>query len=169
VTTFPYAEVGATRDGPLPAGYDHVRRHVRLGAGRPVFLAAADALGRWEPQRGAGLRVRTDAPRAAVGVRFATGLGIGPVRLWAPCEVVWVVDEPTRCGFGFGTLAGHPEIGEEGFLVTLDEAETVWFDVRAFSRPGSRWVRLGVPLARRIQAHITDRYVAAIEAACQTR
>ncbi len=96
--TFTYAEVGATRsallDGaPLPAGYDHVLRHVPI---KSEFRTAADALARWEPQWGAGLKVRTDADRAAAGVRFATGLGAGPLRLWAPCEVVWLVDEPDR-------------------------------------------------------------------------
>ena len=157
--TLTYPEIGATQQGPLPAGYGHVTRHARIG---DDFDAAREALRRWQPQRGAGLRVRTDATQPDVGVRFATGLGIGPVRLWAPCEVVWVVDEPTRYGFGFGTLRGHPESGEEGFVVTADADGAVWFDVRAFSRPAKWWVKLGHPFARRVQARVTDRYVRAM-------
>ena len=163
--TFTYAEVGATRsallDGaPLPDGYDHVLRHVPI---KSEFRTAADALARWEPQWGAGLKVRTDADRAAAGVRFATGLGAGPLRLWAPCEVVWLVDEPDRYGFGFGTLDGHPERGEEAFLVSVAADGTVWFDVLAFSWPARWWARVGHAFARRLQARVTDRYVRAME------
>jgi uncharacterized protein (UPF0548 family) len=162
--TLTYAEVGATRaalvDGaPLPSGYDHVRRHVRLAAD---FRTAAEALARWQPQRGAGLAVRTDAERAERGVRFATGLGVGPLRLWVPCEIVWFVDEPARFGFGFGTLDGHPERGEEAFQLSVVDG-AVWFDVAAFSRPAKWWVRLGQVFARRLQAHVTNRYVRAME------
>ncbi|GFJ81922.1 DUF1990 family protein [Phytohabitans houttuyneae] len=35
-----YQEVGPTRNHPLPAGYGHVRRDVRVGAGRVVFERA---------------------------------------------------------------------------------------------------------------------------------
>ena len=162
--TFTYPEVGATRaallDGAtLPDGYDHVRRHVPIKA---AFSVAAAALARWEPQRGAGLKVRTDAERAGLGVRFASGLGAGPLRLWVPCEIVWEVDEPGRYGFGFGTLAGHPERGEEAFLVSEADG-AVWFDVLAFSRPARWWARVGHVFARKLQAHVTDRYVRAME------
>lgn len=162
--TLTYPEVGATRaallDGAaLPDGYDHVRRHVRVKGG---FAAARAALARWEPQRGAGLRVRTDAERAGLGTRFATGLGLGSLRLWVPCEIVWEVDEAERYGFGFGTLDGHPECGEEAFLVSVVDG-AVWFDVLAFSRPARWWVRVGHVFARKLQAHVTDRYVRSME------
>ena len=161
--TFTYPEVGATRlalveGGPLPAGYDHVLRHVPIES---AFDPAAAALAAWRPQRGAGLDVRTDADRAAVGVRFTTGIGVGPLRLWAPCEIVWLVDEADRFGFGFGTLEGHPEAGEEGFLVSVADGR-VWFDVAAFSRPAKWWVRVGHAFARKLQARVTDRYVRAM-------
>jgi uncharacterized protein (UPF0548 family) len=155
-----YAEVGATREGPLPDGYRHITRRVRLGPG--VFGVAAEALAHWQPQRGAGLRVRTAAERAALGVEFASGIGAGPLRLWVPCKIVWVVDEPDRYGYGFGTLPGHIATGEEAFLLSTDAVGDVWFEVRAFSRPALWWVRLGDPLARLVQARVTDRYVDAM-------
>ena len=34
-----------------------------------------------------------------------------------PCRIVWVVDEPDAFGFGYGTLRGHPDEGEESFVV----------------------------------------------------
>ncbi|WP_433214830.1 DUF1990 family protein [Dactylosporangium sp. CS-047395] len=154
-----YPEVGATREGPLPPGYHHVTRRVRLTAG---FAEAAEALAHWRPQRGAGLRVRTEAERAALGVEFASGIGVGPVRLWVPCKIVWIVDKPAEYGFGFGTLPGHVETGEEAFLLSTDPAGDVWFEARAFSRPAKWWVKLGSPMARLVQARVTDRYAAAM-------
>ncbi|WP_433083428.1 DUF1990 family protein [Dactylosporangium sp. CA-052675] len=154
-----YAEVGATREGPLPAGYLHVTRRVRLTAG---FAEAAEALAHWRPQRGAGLRVRTEAERAGLGVEFASGIGVGPLRLWVPCKIVWIEDRADRFGFGFGTLPGHVETGEEAFVLATDAEGAVWFEVRAFSRPATWWAKLGAPVARLVQARVTDRYVAAM-------
>ncbi|GAA2589654.1 DUF1990 domain-containing protein [Dactylosporangium fulvum] len=161
--TVTYPEVGATREGPMPPGYLHVTRRVRLGSGPDVFAAAKAGLAHWQPQRGAGLRVRTDAETAGPGVEFATGIGIGPLRLWVPCLIVWVVDEPDRYGFGFGTLPGHVETGEESFLLSTDGAGDVWFDIRAFSRPAKWWVKLGNPVAKLVQSKVTDRYAAAMQ------
>lgn len=152
-----YPEVGATELGELPAGYHHTVRRQRLGAAE-LFPRAAQALRGWQPQRGAGLKVRTDATEPAVGVRFATGMGVGPLRLWAPCEIVWLVDRPDRYGFGFGTRPGHPETGEESFLLTILDGG-LWFDVRAFSRADAWWVKPGQPIARLVQNRITDKYV----------
>jgi len=156
-----YAEVGATRSEALPNGYRHVHRRTVVGTGPSAFRAAVDALARWDVQRGAGLRVRGDAPRVALGSRAEVGLGVGPLRVWAPCEVVWVVDEPTRWGFAYGTLDGHPECGEEAFIISTDDADQVWFEIRAFSRPAAWYARLGGPVGHLIQEWVTDRYVAA--------
>jgi uncharacterized protein (UPF0548 family) len=72
------------------------------------------------------------------------------MRIWAPCEVVWLRDEPERYGFGYGTLPGHPEIGEEAFLV-LRDGDAVVFEVTAFSRPARWWIRAAGPAARAVQ------------------
>ncbi|MEU2614590.1 DUF1990 domain-containing protein [Micromonospora sp. NPDC007271] len=144
-----YPEVGATRDGRLPAGYHHLRHRVRLPDG--CFATAADAVLGWRLHRAAGVAMRTDAPRAEVGVRATPGLGVGPLRIWGPTEVVWAVNEPDRVGFGYGTLPGHPEVGEEAFLVVRDGPTAVWFEVTAFSRPARWWVRAAGPLARAVQ------------------
>ncbi|MEV6925994.1 DUF1990 domain-containing protein [Dactylosporangium sp. NPDC051485] len=157
-----YSEVGATREGPLPPGYRHVTRRIRLGSGPEVFRTAAEALAHWRPQRGAGLRVRTGAERAGLGVEFATGIGAGPLRLWVPCRIVWVVDEPDRYGYGFGTLPGHVADGEEAFLLGMDAGGDVWFEVRAFSRPATWWAKLGGPVTRLVQSRVTDGYAAAM-------
>jgi uncharacterized protein (UPF0548 family) len=38
--------------------------------------------------------------------------------------VVWTVDEPNRIGFGYGTLQGHPESGEESFVVSREDDDS---------------------------------------------
>jgi uncharacterized protein (UPF0548 family) len=152
---FSYAEVGATRGGPLPAGYAHLRHRVGIGAGAAVFAAAGDAVLGWRMHRAVGVRPSADALRAAPGVRVRVVLGVGPFALTAPCEVVWAEDGPDRAGFGYGTLAGHPECGEEGFLVELDGDGAVWFTVTAFSRPARWYTRAAgplVPLFQRLYA-----------------
>ena len=92
----------------------------------------------WRLHRAAGVRMRTDATRATDGVLVTAGLGVGPARLWGPCQVVWSANSPTLAGFGYGTLPGHPERGEEAFEVARDDTGAVWFEVRAFSLP-DRW------------------------------
>ena len=161
MTALTYTDVGRTAPGSeLPSGYRHVLRRVRAGSGASAFSSVVETMREWGIHRGAGLRVRADAP-PAVGVRFATGLGLGPVRVWVPCEVVWVREEPRFYGYGFGTLPGHPEIGEEAFSVAWGDDDAVWFDVRAFSRPASWFVRLGRPVADLLQDRVSDRYAAA--------
>lgn len=157
--TLTYPFVGATRDGgPLPDGYHAVHRTADLGQGDGVFTAAAAALRSWEMHRGAGLRVRASGP-VAVGVRADQRLG--PIH--APCEVVWVVDEPNRWGFGYGTLPGHPESGEESFVVARDPAsDVVRVEVGSISRPVAWYVRLAGPLGRVVQEYAMRRYIAAL-------
>jgi uncharacterized protein (UPF0548 family) len=59
---------------------------------------------------------------------------------------VWTVHEERRAGFAYGTLGGHPESGEESFVVELRPDGTVWFTITAFSRPARWYTRLAGPL-----------------------
>lgn len=161
-----YPEVGRTRDAldgaDLPPGWDHLDVTGEVGVGRDALEAAAATVLGWGMHRGAGLTVTASAPRADVGVTVVAGIGVGPLRLAAPCRVVWTLDEPDRRGFGYATLPGHPEVGEEAFVVTMDAAKVVRVRVLAVSRPGPWYVRAVapvVPLAQRVAAR---RYVAAV-------
>jgi uncharacterized protein (UPF0548 family) len=159
-----YPEVGATRGDELPDGYRHLRRHERIGVGEDAFRAVVDALRGWDMHRGAGMAVRASGP-ARVGGRMASGTGPRPLRLWAPVEVVWLLDEPRRFGVGYGTLPGHPVRGEEAFEVHLDQADQVWAEIRAFSRPARWYARLARPLIGVLQDRITERYLRALRRA----
>ena len=123
---------------------------------RTRFDAAGDAVLRWGMQRGVGMKVDATTVTAAAGTDMLGHLG--PMRV--PCRVVYVVDEPDRRGFAYGTLPGHPESGEELFCVRHDPAtDAVYAEISAFSRPATWWSRLGSPVARVAQRVITQRYL----------
>jgi uncharacterized protein (UPF0548 family) len=142
---FTYREVGATRGLPLPDGYRRLRVRTRLGRGPEVFRAAGMAVLDWRMHRAVGVTVATDGP-AMPGRAVTVGLGAGPLRLYAPCRVVWTVAEETRTGFAYGTLPGHPECGEESFVVTLERDGSVALTVTSFSRPAAWFTRAAGPL-----------------------
>jgi uncharacterized protein (UPF0548 family) len=160
---FSYLDVGATASS-MPAGYHRVESRSLLGHGESAFHAATAALMSWDMHRGAGMTVAASAPVPAVGVTSVMGISFGPVGLAIPCRVVWVLDEPKRRGFAYGTLPGHPERGEEAFVVERGDDDAVHLTIRAFSRAGNLLVRLGGPVPRMIQAHVTGRYEASLRA-----
>lgn len=147
-TDLTYPEVGATQ-GDLPPGYHHTRLRREVGQGDATFRRAADVVMTWNMHRGSGLTVAAAGP-AIVGrtVVLAAGAGVG---LAIPCRVVYVIDEPRKIGFGYGTLPDHPESGEEAFAVSIDDESRVWLEITAFSRPGSALVKAVAPLALLLQ------------------
>ncbi|WP_158726504.1 DUF1990 domain-containing protein [Tomitella fengzijianii] len=148
--------MGATA-GVLPAGYRHTRAALCIGRGEDTFLAASDALSRWEVHRRAGLRVEASGPAAR---------GTDVVLRWCgfriPCRVVYTIDGPFRRGFAYGTLAGHPESGEERFCVERRADGSVHAVITAFSRPGRWFTRIADPAARAVQRRMTARYLRAM-------
>ena len=96
-----YPDVGATA-ATLPAGYANVRMSRRIGSGRQRFEQAAGSVMRYGMLRGAGLRVTASTEVAQVGSDVLGRLG----PFVAPCRVVYVVDEPNRRGFAYGSLPG---------------------------------------------------------------
>ncbi|MEU6486037.1 DUF1990 domain-containing protein [Streptomyces sp. NPDC046887] len=146
-----YPETGATLERPLPAGYHHLHHTAPIGHGREVFQRAGAAVMTWRMHRRTGVRVAADTPRAEPGTRVSVGFGTARRGITAPCAVVWTVDDTTRTGFAYGTLPGHPETGEESFVVDLRPDGSVWFTVTAFSRPGCWYTRLAGPVVPLLQ------------------
>jgi uncharacterized protein (UPF0548 family) len=161
-----YAEVGGTT-GRLPAGYHHQQLSAPVGYGPAQLDAAAACLLGWQMHAGAGLRPQVSDAVAAAGSVAVLRLQLGPVRLRVPVRVVRVVEEPGRRGFAYGTLPGHPERGEESFVVELAADGTVFFHLRAFSRPARWFTRLGGPVSRKGQAMIAERYLKTVWQAAQ--
>lgn len=159
-----YSSVGATASDPLPAGYVHDRESADLGpCSAEAFDRAVAALGSWQVQTGAGLLVYPGG-RVAEGETFALVIRL-PVAgyVMAAGRVVYVLDEPDRRGFAYGTLPGHPEQGEEAFVV-VRRGDQLYFEVTAFSRPRHPLARLGKPLTRLLQRATLRRYLTAMRA-----
>jgi uncharacterized protein (UPF0548 family) len=118
----------------------------------------------WQAQTGAGLTVYPGEP-VADGQTFALVIRL-PVGgyVMAAGRVVFVLDEPDRRGFGYGTLPGHPEQGEEAFVVAR-RGDRLCFEVTAFSRPRHPLARLAKPVTRLLQRQTARRYLAAMRAA----
>jgi uncharacterized protein (UPF0548 family) len=164
---FTYPEVGATRDPVLPAGYDTVERSVVVGSGTAAFERAAAAVFDWRMQRGVGLRVWATGPAGEPGTVVVLTAGLPRLGYDIPCRVVWASTTGDERGFAYGTLPGHPESGEESFVVALRPDGQVVYQLRAFSRLATRLSRLGGPVSHRVQTLALDRYVRAIRRAAR--
>ncbi|WP_296387850.1 DUF1990 family protein [Williamsia sp.] len=155
---YTYFEVGTTR-GEMPSGYHHQRREVVIGSGRARFTQCAHAVMTWQVQLRAGIAVAASDETVVEGTVARLALGVGPVRIHAPARVVYVIDEPRHAGFAYGTLPGHPELGEELFAVEHRDDDSVVFGVAAFSRSGSRLTTVAGPLGPLAQKIVAGRYL----------
>lgn len=163
-----YEEVAATA-GALPVGYHHLRERRTLGHGEELFTAAARALDEWEVQRRSGIRVLASSATVAEGEVAMLLLGPGRLSVHAPVRVVYTVDESRRHGFAYGTLPGHPERGEEAFVLEMLPDGSVVFSVTAFSRPATWLSRASGPVGRAVQRLITRRYLRALGPSARSR
>ncbi len=154
-----YTEVGASRDRELPSGYHHVRRRERIGQASS-FDRAVTGLRTWAGHEGAGLRVFPSDPVEPDATIIAVTT-IGPMRVVVPCRIVAVFKDSDSFGFVYGTLPGHPECGEESFVIERRDGAT-FFTVSAFSKPVDPLARLAGPIGRAVQRSVTRRYVSAL-------
>lgn len=163
---FTYAEAGATATTP-PANYvvDHTR--VRLGIGERIFQKAKVGLERWKQFDLGWLHAfpaTTPIRSAEVIAVVACTFGVWSLNA---ARIVYVVDEPCRFGFAYGTLPGHVERGEERFLVEIAEDESVWYDILAFSQPKHLLTKIGYPFVRRLQKRFGRESAAAMARVAQ--
>ena len=153
---FSYSEVGATASGTGPPSseyrWDVVR--VSLGSGQETFASAIAAFRSWRQfDVGWAEAVPTDTP-IEPGQVVAVRARIAGVWSLHACRIIYVIDEPgpvSRFGFGYGTLPGHAEAGEERFLIERDQAtDAVTYEVCAFFRPRHPLVKIGWPVGKRL-------------------
>jgi uncharacterized protein (UPF0548 family) len=157
-----YSDVGATLEGVLPEGFHHDRYEVVLGRGSTTFHIAVKGLKTWKAHDMPGVRIFPEGREIQSGATVVATLGTPFVALAAPCRIVRVIDDETRWGFAYGTLPGHPEQGEESFVVSISSDGIVRFEIVAFSRPGDALVRLSGPLGRSIQKGGSRGYLQAL-------
>jgi uncharacterized protein (UPF0548 family) len=153
--------------------YDHVGSTLVSGAPGPRarrrehqvaddFDAAVERMRSWAAQRSVGGRVHPPAPpEEGATALVVLGLPPGPW-LAAPVRIVQVIDEPDRAGFAYGTLPGHPERGEESFVVERRPDGTVWSVVTVEAVPGPLVARVVGPLVQLVSTIALGRYTRAI-------
>ena len=156
-----YPEVGRSL-GDRPDGYHHDSYGVALGTGDAVYRRAIQGLQAWRAHRAAGVIVHPAHAPIEAGTTVALALRAPVLYVLAACRIVAVVCETDRFGFAYGTLAGHPEQGEEAFLIERD-GDAVRFTITAFSRPHDLIARLGSPAARVIQRRVTRAYLSGLQ------
>lgn len=171
VEGFTYRRVGMARepDQPPPEGFHRLRVSTRLGTGAGVQRAAVRALFDWRMHRAAGLTVAADAPSARTGARVTLGLGVGPLRLRAPCRVAWTDRAADRAAWAYGTLPGHPQCGEEAFVIRQLPDGAVWLTVTAVSRPAAWYARAAGPAGRWAQRGVALAYGRALRRLVRAR
>ena len=158
-----YAEHGATADA-MPKDYRHDQWETDLGSfDAAAFERLAVALNHWQAQLGAGLRIYPPE-EVRPGLTFALFFRLAGVYVTAAGRVVYLISEPDRRGFAYGTLPRHPEQGEEAFQIIRDGTRML-FRVTSFSRPRHPLARLGAPVSRIIQARTNRAYLNAMRTA----
>jgi uncharacterized protein (UPF0548 family) len=159
--TTTYGTLGATKRGESPAGFRSDFYEVELKSGPDTFERARRGLSCWQAHVGAGAVVYPSHPWSD-GDTVLVLLALGPFQVVAPCRIIYVIDEADRFGLAYGTLPGHPESGEESFVVERLKDDRVVFRIAAFSRPAQVLTRLGAPLVRKLQVRTTRRYLEAL-------
>ena len=148
-------------DAAAPAGFRVLDQSAVLT--RRDFDGVARDLFTWRVQERAGLRVSASDIPLRRGSVVLMRWGPGRLSVAIPCRVLDVVDEPRRRGFTYGTLPGHPEAGEEQFVLEHLADGRIRLTIRAVSRPASLLARLGGPLSRAAQGLMTRRYLRALD------
>jgi uncharacterized protein (UPF0548 family) len=159
---FNYDHVGSTLDPSGRRRPTHECHQLSVGSGEADFARAAAGLRAWVPQRALGARVIPEGAPLEEGADVLVALPIGPAMVLAPDRIVGVVDEPARFGFAYGSLAGHPEAGEESFVVERRGDGEVRFTICVDAVPGTLPARLAAPVVRIGQRRALRTYLRSI-------
>ncbi len=150
---YSYPDIGATKGTDPPAGYlHHDHNRILIGRGSDKWNLAKQAIRDWKmfDLGWAGICwPDTEIEEGRTVAMMASHLGIWSLNA---CRIVYVIDEPSRFGFTYGTLTDHAEAGEERFMVEkAEETEEIFYDLYSFSRPRQILAVLGYPYARYLQ------------------
>jgi uncharacterized protein (UPF0548 family) len=155
-----YPEVGMSRgDRAVPAHYGREEHEVALDVD---FAAARDALAAFATHRLPYMFLHPAGVRVREGLDVIVCARIGPLWTANPCRVVYVDDSDGRFAYGYGTLEGHSEHGEEMFAVERVASGRVRAMTIAHARPQDMLARLGKPIAHRVQRRIKVDYMQAL-------
>ena len=162
-----YDDIGATFSSAFPRGYHHACVAIEIGHGQDVFERSVMGLRELRSHRTKWMNIFPESQQVAIGQTVIVMIGTEAFSIAAPCRIVKIVDEECIYGFAYGTLPGHPESGEESFVLRISPSGAVNFEIRAFSRAQDNLVKLSGPIARLIQMKVTKRYLSAIKEIAQ--
>jgi uncharacterized protein (UPF0548 family) len=126
---------------------------VQIGTGMAVFQAGVEGLKQWRQFRIGWVEAFPEKTPIRVGESVAVIAKTFGIWSLNACRIVYVIDEQGpkyRFGFAYGTLE-HLAKGEERFLIEMDDAGNVWYEIYAFSRASHPLTKLGPPIFRQIQ------------------
>ncbi len=149
--SFAYPERGASNSERPLTHYTNDRNRVMLGKGEAVYMAACDALRQWKMFPGSWAWIEPKGAPQQVGQYLAMVAKVMGMHWLNGCRIVYTLDgsgPDRRYGFAYGTLPDHAECGEERFSIEWLDDDTVWYDLKAFSRPRHWLARLFKPVAR---------------------
>jgi uncharacterized protein (UPF0548 family) len=151
---FSYSEIGATKTN-TPVGYTVDHNRIKLGYGVEVYERAKTAIRRWKMFDIDWVKLYYDDTPIEAGQTVAIMVSHFGFYSLNAARIVYTLDESAeidRFGFAYGTLTEHAEIGEERFSVEFHhDSNEVWYDLYAFSKPGSIFAKIGYPLSRYLQ------------------
>ncbi|MBX9666671.1 MAG: DUF1990 domain-containing protein [Candidatus Obscuribacterales bacterium] len=165
--SFNYPEQGMTAWADPPEGYVIDHNRVLMGSGRSTFDKAVAVLRRWEQFNvgwvgvaNPGLPLEKDAVNAVIA-------SLPLLSVTCACRIVYTINsnEASAASFGFayGTLPGHPECGEERFLIEWKtDDDSVWYDIYALSKAGLFLVSATYPITRMLQRRFAKDSMAAM-------
>ena len=145
-----------------------MQRHtVWLGSGEATFQQARAALRDWQTHRSNWLQLFPASSPPTEGQTVLVLLKAAGLCLSFGCRVVRVIDEARRYGFIYGTLAGHPESGEELFVIEWQPDDRVSFTLSAVSRPANLLYALGRPFGTLMRGLGTRQYLTSMQRATE--
>jgi len=171
---FSYLSQGMTARPECPAGYNSDHNRVFLGHGVEAFEAAKRALNSWKMFDLGWVNVFPCHAPVHTGSTVAIVVRIFGADFLNACRIVYVVDESDsdirRYGFAYGTLQDHAEMGEERFVIEWNrDDESVFYDLRAISRPRLFFPALFYPFTRALQRRFARDSLKAMSRASERR
>jgi uncharacterized protein (UPF0548 family) len=162
----PSRKGGGALGAPSRKGGDYNVDHNRvcLGSGSATFARAQQAVREWKMFEMPWINLCW--PNAPIEPDTTVAVLVSHLGFWSlnAARIVYVIDEPRRFGFAYGTLIDHAESGEERFSVEFLEDGSVWYDLYAFSRPKTL-ARICYPIARHLQRKFARDSLAAMRRA----
>ena len=137
----------------MPAGYEHAVERVSLGHGEELWAFAKTLVDTWGVYPQTDWLGLSEYPAVEPGAQVMVLVRMLGTWWTSPCRVVYVVDEPDRYGFAYGTLEGHVERGEELFLMLREPATgEVFYEIRVMARAAHVLAKALPPVVSFMQA-----------------